>query len=73
MSWELITAVSTGLLGWIGMMEKRIAALKQEVHEKIENLKELHNVQQKNLDEKMEAVEKKLDFIIEQMLRNKND
>ena len=73
MSWELLTAASTAVLGWLGMMEKRISTLKQEFNEKIEAVKELHTVQQKNLDEKMEAVEKKLDFIIEQMLRNRKD
>lgn len=72
MSWEIFTGLSGAVLGWLGLMEKRINTLKQEVNEKIEAVKELQEVERRNLESKVESVEKKLDYIIEHLITRRD-
>lgn len=71
MTWEFFTGMSAAILGWMGLLEKRFTNLKQELEKQIEAVKELNSVEQRNLNDKVESIEKKIDFVIEQLLRDK--
>jgi hypothetical protein len=71
MTLEIVISLIGILLAWIAFIEKRLRDMMRDVEEKIVERNKINLVIQENLKDKLDRVEEKLDFVIQELLKSK--